>query len=168
MPASNSTSLLVHTHGIAQTDQTYMWTSDDKYQMKKKYNCHLDILRMLLMAYHAFWLHKWKSTSILMANRGFLEGGGVGKHLAPCLWWSVTSSVVLWWFFSDGVFTFKPRRRIFVSSLFFVIVLYDFFFSVMSENSARCLISFISTGVAKFVRPVTSRISSWDFSSECD
>lgn len=117
MPASNSTSLLVHTHGIAQTDQTYMWTSDDKYQMKKKYNCHLDILRMLLMAYHAFWLHKWKSTSILMANRGFLEGGGVGKHLAPCLWWSVTSSVVLWWFFSDGVFTFKPRRRIFVSSL---------------------------------------------------
>lgn len=117
MPASNSTSLLVHTHGIAQTDQTYMWTSDDKYQMKKKYNCHLDILRMLLMAYHAFWLHKWKSTSILMANRGFLEGGGVEKHLAPCLWWSVTSSVVLWWFFSDGVFTFKPRRRIFVSSL---------------------------------------------------
>lgn len=117
MPASNSTSLLFHTHGIAQTDQTYMWTSDDKYQMKKKYNCHLDILRMLLMAYHAFWLHKWKSTSILMANRGFLEGGGVGKHLAPCLWWSVTSSVVLWWFFSDGVFTFKPRRRIFVSSL---------------------------------------------------
>lgn len=52
-----------------------------------------------------------------MANRGFLEGGGVGKHLAPCLWWSVTLSVVLWWFFSDGVFIFKPRRRIFVSSL---------------------------------------------------
>lgn len=56
-----------------------------------------------------------------MANRGFFKkgfrGGRGGKTSCPLF--MMIRHVVrrLMMIFSDGVFTFKPRRRIFVSSL---------------------------------------------------